>query len=126
MASFVGKPTISAKPVGFNIEFTVTYTASFNSSDLAFADGFAESVALFEDDSDEPFGGDHDHIKNHAIREFKPAGPMETRSFVFNVTKIFLDTELGGEEFFAVVHLRRNLQGITSDTIESDRIPLAF
>jgi hypothetical protein len=126
MASFVGKPTLSietAEP-GF-VKITVTYTASFTQSDLQFADGFADSAALFEDDRGEPFGGDDDRYFNWDIGTFRPTSSEQTRVFTATVTLDSLNTELGGEEIYAQVHLRRNIDGIASNIIESERLAVA-
>lgn len=125
MASFVDAPTISVSPRGSEFEFTVEYTMRYTDEDRLFALGFAESMALWEKDDGEVFGGDDDLLFNIEIRTFRPARTVNTRQFVFTATADELGTESGGEEIYAVVHHRRNIDGVTSDTAASRSIPLA-
>ncbi|RKT08065.1 hypothetical protein BX286_6144 [Streptomyces sp. 3211.6] len=125
MANFANDPTISVEPSGSNFLFTVKYTANFTPDDLAFPDGFAESMALFESDKDEPFGGDDDRLLNMPIRTYRPTSSTQTRTFVFELGSKVLDTELGGEELYAQVHFRRNISGIPSMIRNSAVLPLA-
>ncbi|CAL9582066.1 hypothetical protein SUDANB176_05058 [Streptomyces sp. enrichment culture] len=126
MATFVGKPIIDIVHTGGdNFNINVSYTVRYTPTELTFPEGFADSMALFEDDSNEPFGGDHDHLVNITTRTFRPRQTVETRTFRFSRTRSQLGTESGGEELFAVVHHRRNIDGLASATIESDRFPLA-
>jgi hypothetical protein len=126
MASFVGRPRISvARTSGPNFIFNVSYTANFTQADRGFPEGFAESMALFESDRGSFTGGDNEHYLNMPIRTFRPTSEQETHTFTFTLDSDALDTELGGEEIFARVHLRRNIDGLTSATIDSDVFPLA-
>jgi hypothetical protein len=109
MANYTDAPTISVEPEGNDFVFTIKYTASFTPDDLAFQDGFAESVALFESDKGSVGGGfSDDHIINQPIRTYRPSAAIQTRTFIFKVERSKLDTELGGEEIYAQVHFRRN------------------
>jgi hypothetical protein len=127
MPTFSGTPSLAVTAIGpEKFRLTVTYFANFTAAEVAFPEGFAESCAFFEDDSDEPFGGDDDHYWNHPIRTFRPAEGRNRRVFsVEPFTADELDTEVDGEEIYAVVHLRRNIDGLISQTKRSNTLPLS-
>jgi len=124
MASFRGNPKLRITTLGaHNYEVIVEYTIDYTPEELALSgNSFAESMALFEDDSGEPFGGDNDFLLNRPIRVFHPASPRNTRTFEFRLGEF--NTEADNEEVYAVVHHRRNIDGLTSTMRESNRVSL--
>lgn len=119
MASFVGKPSISVERVGPIIRFTVTYMARFSTADRAVEDGFAESMALLEDDVG---ASDGDPIRAEPARLFLPRAEFEEHFWISDFVDAALDTEAGAEEVYARVRLWRNVEGPAVAVIESDRI----
>ena len=109
------------------MQIAVEYNVIYSSEELDFPEGFVNIVEIREDDRDELFGIDDDHIFNFAISA--PFFPKSTRETHRRESDFFdpniLDTEIGGEEIYAVVHHRRNIDGLQSATIESNRIPVA-
>jgi hypothetical protein len=122
MAAFARDPQLTVKKnfVTNRFEVTVDYTINYRPSELAFTEGFADSVALFEDDGGEPFGGGDDHVLNRPIRTFRPTTSPDSRQFAFSFP--WDGTESGDEEVYAIVHHRRNINGLTSDTRRSNTV----
>lgn len=108
MASFVGKPIVDLRHDGGGLfTLTVTYVAQFTHDELLIKQEFAESMALFESDSGEIFGGGDDHYFNVPVRTFKPHFVQERRAFLIGpINGAQLDSEPGGEEVYAQVHFR--------------------
>ena len=106
MAQFEGKPRLSIEPTpASRISLVVRYTLRFSEEDRRVPEGYVDSIAISD-----PFFPQSDLVNRKAIAIFNPAD---------------LDTELGGEEIYAQVHFRRNIDGLQS-TIENSLIfPLA-
>ncbi|MGW0395891.1 hypothetical protein ACWDYJ_34490 [Streptomyces sp. NPDC003042] len=123
MAVFVGIPTLSITNNGSETVFdiVVSYTMRYTAADLAFPQGFAHSLAVFEEDD-----VDDDFLFNVGIQLFTPNSILETRQIKVPFPKLDaeLDTELGGEEIYAVVHHRRNA-AVASATARTTSFPLA-
>ncbi|MGW7436760.1 hypothetical protein [Streptomyces sp. NPDC054849] len=119
MAEFLGHPIIDiVNEPGDNFRVNVTYKMLYSAAEVG--QSFAESCALFEDDTD-----DDDHKLNWSINIFTPTTRERTRTFTATFNREALHTELGGEEYYAVVHHRINNPLVTSATRESERFPLA-
>ena len=126
MAKFAGTPLMTiTQPTANLFEFTVSYTMEYTQVELGFPEGFAQSLALHESDTGEIFGGADDDLLNLNIETFRPSFTTETRTFKFTRTADQLDTESGGEEIYATVHHRRNIDGVTSQTRNTAIFPLA-
>jgi hypothetical protein len=121
----LGAPEVTVEePLRNLFRITVTYTAVFTAEERNFPEGFADSVALRESDSGETFGGEDYLYLNFPIRTFRPSSEVvhRTRSVELSINQ--LDTEVGGEEIYAEVHLRRNIDE-PSMTARSNPFPLA-
>ncbi|MFI1067759.1 hypothetical protein ACH4TC_38500 [Streptomyces spororaveus] len=126
MASFIGTPIMNITQTTANVfAFRVEYTMQYSDTELTFPEGFADSLALNESDDGEIFGGGDDNLINVGVTTFMPRSTFETRVITFSATADQLGTESGGEEIYAVVHHRRNIDGITSQTRNTAIFPLA-
>ncbi|MBT2481971.1 hypothetical protein [Streptomyces sp. ISL-94] len=126
MASFIGTPIMNITQTTANVfDFRVEYTMKYSDTELTFPEGFADSLALNESDAGEIFGGGDDHLININVQTFRPTSTFETRVFTFSATADRLGTESGGEEIYAEVHHRRNIDGIASQTRRTAIFPLA-
>ncbi|MEU7600855.1 hypothetical protein [Streptomyces sp. NPDC041003] len=126
MAGYKDTPTIGIVLKGNGVyEIQVSYTMFYAPNELLFPEGWFDSVALFESDKGEVFGGDDDHLFNLQPRFFFPQSTEETRTFSILRTRSELETEAGGEEIYAVVHHVRGIQGLNSNKRRTVAFPLA-
>ncbi|MFD9010872.1 hypothetical protein [Streptomyces sp. NPDC059552] len=126
MASFMGNPIMNVTQTTANFfEFVVEYTMQYSQTELGFPEGFAHSLALRESDDGEIFGGGDDDLINIRVETFRPTSRFETRTFTFSASAERLGTESGGEEIYAVVHHRRNIDGVASQTRRTAIFPFA-
>ena len=125
MVAIVDGPRLEVRQNGNKFHFTVTYTYSFSDLELTFPEGFAESMAVREDNTGVSLTGGDDDIKhgNAPIRVFHPGKNRETRQFEIDVLADDLDTEVGGEEIYCRVHFRRNIEGIGSQIADTTGFP---
>ncbi|MFB6579435.1 hypothetical protein ACFCYC_18800 [Streptomyces sp. NPDC056402] len=126
MATFSQVPIMTIQqPFGNFFDFTVSYTIRYTEEELAFPEGFVETLFFRENDDQEPFGGDDDTYGVVQPVFFRPQSRMETRTFKFSRTAAALDTESGGEEVYATVGHRRNIDGLNFNFRNTGIFPLA-
>lgn len=101
----IANQTISARRLSESTwELTVRYDCTFTSQEVnpPFDFRFLDAVRIWEWDT-----SDHDVVTGWVrVEEFNPGATTINRTKVVRVSDDALDTELGGEEIRAQIHLR--------------------
>ncbi|MFB6560823.1 hypothetical protein ACFCYH_18450 [Streptomyces sp. NPDC056400] len=113
------------QPFGNFFDFTVSYKIRYTEQELDFPEGFVETLLFRESDDHEPLGGEDDTYGVVQPVLFRPQSLLETRTFNFSRSAAALDTESGGEEVYATVGHRRNIDGLNFNWRNTGIFPLA-
>jgi hypothetical protein len=102
MATITNVGRLSAQQLpGNNWKLSVDYDANFSEQEIQQQFQYRDSFVVWEDDT-----SDDDKITNHrSVGTFKPSAKTVKRTLTTQVPGDMLDTELGAEEIYVVIHL---------------------